>query len=201
MKTLREIYTDLVAAHAANTPGEMVTTFSDKGSQHSYIEFYEQYFAPHREHASVLEIGVMTGGSLLLWQEYFDTVWLTGIDLRAGFNQELPFQKEIVARFHWGVDSTDSAQVPDLPEYQFVIDDGAHDLQSQIATFRNYWHLVRPGGTYFIEDIESDANLTVLQARLQGWLTDQAHTVQIKHYRGFPHRADDQILAITKEIK
>jgi hypothetical protein len=198
MKTLREIYTDLVATHAANTPGEMVTTFSDKGSMHSYIEFYEQYFAPHREHASVLEIGVMTGGSLLLWQEYFDTVWLTGIDLREGFNLELPFQTEIVARFHWGVDSTDSAQVPDLPEYQFVIDDGAHDLKSQIQTLKNYWHLVRPGGTYFIEDIEDDISVEILQCFVQSWITTP-HTTE--HYRGFEHRADDQILAITKEHK
>jgi hypothetical protein len=199
MKTLREIYTHLVATHAANTPGEMVTTFSDKGSMHSYIDYYERHFAPHREHASVLEIGVMTGGSLLLWQEYFDTVWLTGIDLREGFNSELPFQSEIVARFHWGVDSTDSAQVPDLPEYQFVIDDGAHDAASQIATFKNYWQFVAPGGTYFIEDIENDSSLQTITQFLLGWQKFHPHTTD--YYRGHAHRQDDRILAITKEIK
>ena len=199
MKTLREIYTDLVAAHAANTPGEMVTTFSDKGSQHSYIEFYERHFEPHRALASVLELGVMTGGSLLLWQEYFDNVWLTGIDLRAGFNQELPFQNQLAARFHWGVDSTDSAQVPVLHKtHQFVIDDGAHDLKSQVQTLKNYWQFVRPGGTYFIEDIEDDISVEILQCFVKSWITTP-HTVD--YYRGFAHRQDDRILAVTKEIK
>lgn len=201
MKTLRQIYDELVAEHAANTQGEMVTTFSDKGTMHSYIEFYERYFEPHRAEASVLEIGVMTGGSMLLWQRYFDTVWLTGVDLRVGFNQQLPFQDEIVAAWKWGIDSTDTEQVPALPQHRFVIDDGAHDLESQIATFRNYWHLVQPGGTYFVEDIESDQNYTVLLTRLQGWLQAQDQKFSTEHYRGFAHRADDQILAITKEMK
>jgi hypothetical protein len=75
MKTLREIYTELVAEHAANTAGEMVTTFSDKGTMHSYIEYYEKHFAPRRHDPVLLmEIGVMTGGSLLMWQQYFDDV-------------------------------------------------------------------------------------------------------------------------------
>jgi hypothetical protein len=199
MTPLRAIYDTLVAEHAANTTGEMVTTFSDKGTMHSYIEYYERHFEPHRALGSVLEIGVMTGGSMLLWQHYFDSVFLTGVDLRHGFNQELEFQKELTwAVWHWGVDSTNSAQVPDLKQHQFVIDDGAHDLESQIQTLKNYWQFVEPGGTYFVEDIESDANTDALRKFVGDWITEP-HTVD--YYRGFAHRADDRILAITKELK
>ena len=199
MKTLREIYNRLVAEHAANTAGEMVTVFSDKGTMHSYIEYYEQHFEPHRALASILEIGVMTGGSLLLWQHYFDSVQLTGVDLRDGFNQPLPFQKELAyAQWHWGVDSTDPDQVPDLDQYQFVIDDGAHDEYSQMKTFQNYWQFVQPGGTYFIEDIESDASTATIREFIEIFVKEP-HTVD--YYRGFAHRADDRILAIRKEKK
>lgn len=202
MKTLREIYSELVAEHAADSTGEMVTTFSDKGTMHSYIEFYEKYFEPHREQASILEIGVMTGGSMLMWSKYFDSVFLTGVDLRKGFNQELEFQKELeYAVWHWGVDSTDPKQIPDLKQYRFVIDDGAHDLESQFKTFCNYWQFVQPGGVYFVEDIESDHNNIVLRSWIEGWLRAQNTEHSIEHYRGFAHRADDQILAITKEMK
>jgi len=199
MTPLRAIYDTLVAEHAANTSGEMVTTFSDKGTMHSYIEYYERHFEPHRALASVLEIGVMTGGSMLLWQHYFDSVFLTGVDLRQGFNQPLPFQDELTwAVWHWGVDSTNPDHVPDLKQHQFVIDDGAHDLESQIKTLKNYWRFVQPGGTYFIEDIENDANTEALRKFISDWVKEP-HTVD--YYRGFEHRADDRILAITKERK
>jgi hypothetical protein len=200
MKTLREIYDDLIEQHAAGAAGEIVTTFSDKGRMHSYIEYYEQWFEPRRHRpVQLLEIGVMTGGSMLLWQRYFVDVLLAGIDLRQGFNQTLPFQDEILCMWRWGVDSTDPAQVPALGQYDFVIDDGAHDAASQIATFKNYWPHVAPGGTYFIEDIESDASLQTITQFLLGWQQFHPHTTD--YYRGFAHRADDRILAITKESK
>jgi hypothetical protein len=197
MKTLREIYDQLVAEHAANTAGEMVTTFSDKGTMHSYIEYYESWFAPHRANSSILEIGVMTGGSMLMWFEYFDSVRMTGVDLRDGFNRELEFQSELEhCDWHWGIDSTDSTQTPVLARHQFVIDDGAHDLESQIKTFKNYWKFVQPGGTYFVEDIENDVNTEALREFVRTWVKTP-HSVD--YYRGHSHRKDDRILAITKE--
>jgi len=198
MLTLRELYDELIAAHAPATEGEMVTTFSDKGTMHSYIEYYEKFMHPYRDQCSVLEIGVMTGGSMLMWQRYFDESSLTGVDLRNGFNAELPFQKDIRAVWHWGVDSTDSEQVPFIKQHRFVIDDGAHDVDSQIATFKNYWQFVQPGGTYFVEDIENDESTQTLRDFLDIYLTEP-HTID--YFRGFDHRQDDRILAITKEMK
>lgn len=199
MTPMRAIYNSLVAEHAANTQGEMVTVFSDKGTMHSYVEYYESWFEPHRSLCSILEIGVMTGGSMLLWQHYFDSVFLTGVDLRNGFNQELEFQKDLgYAVWHWGIDSTDPEQIPDLKQHQFIIDDGAHDLESQIRTLKNYWQFVQPGGTYFIEDIEDDANTEALKKFIADWI-QEPHRVD--YYRGFAHRSDDRILAITKEKK
>jgi hypothetical protein len=200
MKTLRQIYDELVEQHATNLAGEIVTAFSDKGRMHSYIEYYEQWFEPRRsEPVQLLEIGVMTGGSLLLWQHYFDHADLVGIDLRQGFNQTRPFQQAIQADWHWGVDSTDPAQVPDLGQYDFIIDDGAHDAASQIRTFQNYWPHVADGGTYFIEDIESDASMQTISEFMLGWQKFHPHTTD--YYRGFAHRQDDRILAITKEAR
>ena len=199
MNTLRQIYDDLVRTHANNTAGEMVTAFTDKGREHSYIEYYEQWFEPRRhEPVQLLEIGVMTGASMLLWQQYFDDVMLAGIDLREGFNTPLPFQADILAMWRWGVDSTDSAQVPALGQYDFIIDDGAHDGLSQCLTFQNYWPHLAPGGTYFVEDLESDTSLKNIKLFLKGYLQDQPHTTH--YYRGHAHRADDRILAITKEM-
>lgn len=194
--TLTETYENLLTELAIPRGGEMVFRFCDKGHNHSYLNFYERYFRPHRADASILEIGVMTGGSLLLWQRWFDQVATTGIDLRQGFNETFDWQKEINADWHWGIDTTAADQVPSLGEYDFVIDDGLHTLEGQWSTFQNYWHTVRPGGTYFIEDVESAANLEELRRRIDFML---GITVEIEHYRGHT-REDDQILAVTRKI-
>ena len=194
--TLTETYEKLLADLKIESGGEMVFRFCDKGHNHSYLDFYDKYFDPYRSGASILEIGVMTGGSLLLWQQYFDIVVLKGLDLRTGFNQDFAWQDHIRATWCWGVDSTDPAQVPDLAQYQFVIDDGLHTLAGQWSTFENYWPMVKPGGTYFVEDIESQANTAELRTRIHALLGD---TVTIEHYRGHT-REDDQILAVTRKI-
>lgn len=193
--TLKETYLTLLTELAIPLGGEMVYRFCDKGHNHSYLDFYERYFAPHRDHTSILEIGVMTGGSLLLWQRWFKSLRATGIDQREGYNETFGWQSEIDAICHWGVDSTADELGIELDQYQFIIDDGDHTLNGQWATFRNFWDLVRVGGTYFIEDIETQHNSDLLRDRITQRLGD---TVSIEHYRGHT-REDDQILAVTRK--
>jgi hypothetical protein len=193
--TLTQTYDDLLKELAIPCGGEMVFRFCDKGHNHSYLPFYQKYFEPYRSSAAILEIGVMTGGSLLLWQRWFDKVETVGIDLRNGYNEIFPWQTEIVCTNHWSTDTTNAASVPALNQYNFVIDDGLHTLDGQWQTFQNYWQFVKSDGTYFIEDIETEHNQQELQFRIQAWLGD---AVQIEHYRGHT-REDDQILAITRK--
>jgi len=48
------------------------TGWPDKGTTHSYIEVYEEILAPYRKTAkNILEIGLMSGESLRMWDEYF----------------------------------------------------------------------------------------------------------------------------------
>lgn len=37
--------------------------------------------------------------------------------------------------------------------FDIILDDGSHISKHMTATFRYAWHLLRPGGVYFIEDI------------------------------------------------
>ena len=193
--TLLETYENLLEELAIPLGGEMVFRFCDKGHNHSYLPFYQGYFEPRKSQASIIEIGVMTGGSLLLWQRWFDSVKTTGIDLRAGYNETFAWQAEIAADYHWSTDTTDAKFIPNLAPVDFVIDDGLHTLEGQWSTFQNYWRFVRPGGTYFIEDIETQLNADLLTDRITQRL---GNSVEIQHYRGHT-REDDQILAITRK--
>ena len=146
--TLTETYNALLKEFDIAQGGEMVYRFCDKGHNHSYLDFYERYFAPHRDHASILEIGVMTGGSLLLWQRWFDSLTATGIDLREGYNETFAWQSEIEAICHWGVDST-----ADEPAVEHFETSGILCVQVALTllktlrlkpTLRNYAHALRP---------------------------------------------------------
>lgn len=182
--------------------GEMVYTFSDKGAMHSYIDYYEKHFETKRDNVRLLEIGVMTGGSLLMWQEFFKKYQLVGVDLNTSWNQPRPFQKQLEddsnIKVFFGVDSIRGTVPPEVAaqRFDFIIDDGDHSLSGQLGTLKNYWSLLDEGGVYFVEDVigESEANSIIEYAR-----ANIPDAVRFEHYKGFKMgRADDQIVAFIK---
>ncbi len=198
---LGEIYQAMIDHYHINTAGEIVTEFTDKGTVHSYIDFYQQQFAPCRMHTRLLEIGMMTGASMKLWTEYFCVYQLVGIDLRAGWNNPQPWQTDLEqdpnVELHFGIDSTCQQVEFDEP-FTIIIDDGAHDWQSQMLTFRNYWPQLAPGGVYYIEDVEDARSLALLRQAIPAWLGPDV-TIGMDQYLGHRHgRQDDQILIIKK---
>ena len=122
----------------------------DKGQRHSYERIYEPVFAPIRNEAfTLLEIGVFRGASLAAWADYFPNALLIGVDT---FQRVPPHEVAILShpRVKWfQMDSTREA--PDV-RVDFIIDDGNHTPEAQLATLALYRPLLNPGGRYFIED-------------------------------------------------
>jgi hypothetical protein len=198
---MQEIYLDLIAHYNINTVGEIVEQFSDKGTVHSYIDFYAANFESARKFCRMLEIGLMTGASMKLWTEYFYLYEIAGIDLRNGWNDTRPWQADLESdpkiELHFGIDSTRQQVEFDEP-FNIILDDGAHDWQSQFLTFRNYWPALAEGGVYYIEDVESSDSMQKLRETILRWLGPDV-TVGINQHLGHKGgRADDQILIIKK---
>jgi hypothetical protein len=203
--SLIELYNTLANQHGSKTE-EMIFTFSDKGSMHSYIEFYEQYFEPRREHVSLLEIGIMTGGSMHLWQRYFKKYQLVGIDLSPSWNQLRNFQAEVENDPNITLLFEINSRNKQIPEevksmsFDFIIDDGDHSVLAQMDTFENYWPVLADQGTYFIEDVVGVTQAEALKNFLTEYSNKHQQVLKIDHYQGLKNgRADDQILAISKE--
>lgn len=128
-----------------------------KGSQHhNYMVEYEKYFAPIRETTRlVLEIGIEQGQSLQIWREYFPNAVVCGID-----------HAEICKRYEGErtrvfigeqQDEVFLKAMCDQVEGQFdiIIDDGSHVLAQYIRSLRALSPKLKPGGYYFIEDINA----------------------------------------------
>ena len=127
---------------------------SDKIDNH-YLEQYD----PALEHLVnenivLLELGVLNGGSLLLWSDYFPQGKIVGIDIK------LPKKFQPTERIHiFEGSQTDTNFLSDVADktapdgYDVIIDDASHVGQ---LTKTAFWHLfdnhLKPGGLYIIED-------------------------------------------------
>lgn len=155
---------------------------SDKGSVHSYLPVYAELFAHRRATArSVLEIGVLEGHSLLLWQTYFERALVQGVDLIPGHGA-LVF------------DSRDPDHVRHvLKERRFdvIIDDGDHSAEAQVATYSALRDHLAPGGIYVIEDV---CNLAGTRDRFEA--IDPRRAVEVIDLRQKKGVSDDVLVVI-----
>jgi demethylmacrocin O-methyltransferase len=111
-------------------------------------------FTPSYDQAQigrVLEVGVQSGGSLLLWCHLWPTIErVVGIDL-------VPPSGPLNSRIQFfQADQNDTMRVDaianDTGPFELVVDDASHIGEASWTTFRALWPHVKPGGIYAVED-------------------------------------------------
>jgi hypothetical protein len=123
---------------------------------HHYFPVYERHFSHWKNRALTFwEIGVLSGGSLAMWQQYFGPyARIIGIDIdpackshekqgisvRIGNQSDPVFLDAVVREFG----------VPDI-----VLDDGSHRMSDLWATFQHLYPLMGKNGIYAIEDLHT----------------------------------------------
>ena len=153
-----------------------------------YIATYKELFAPLKDKpVTILELGVLSGASLLMWADYFeheDSV-VVGLDMSPpvnlydlagdsaeyiGLDQVYQYQGQ---QDDWYL--TDSIAAKHGP-FDIIIDDASHRRQPTETSFLQLKEHVKPGGFYVIED----------------WGTgywDSSRGFDGAHYRGSGHNA------------
>lgn len=130
---------------------------TDKCHPKKYIEhFYQPLFVAFGDSkVDVLEIGVRHGASMKLWHESNNSGRIVGLD--NGSNLHLPRSEWIESeRCEYVECDGYSAEVVNMYEDDFdlIIDDGPHSLESQIWAIQNWYTRLSPGGFLVIEDIQ-----------------------------------------------
>lgn len=127
---------------------------SDK-INNDHLKKYDQVFKPYIDKKiALLELGVLKGGSLKLWRDYFPFGTIVGIDIK------LPESFDPGERIHIfegnQADLQFLSQVANkmAPEgFDIIIDDASHVGEPTKTAF---WHLfdnhLKPNGLYVIED-------------------------------------------------
>jgi hypothetical protein len=122
---------------------------------HGYLDVYDPILAPWlgRE-IKLLEIGILKGGSLQLWRDYFPLGTIVGIDLKL---PEHFISGERIQIFEGSQSDeqflSEVANETASEGFDIIIDDASHIGE---LTRRTFWHLfdhhLKPGGLYAIED-------------------------------------------------
>lgn len=190
MKSLAEIYEQ----HA----GSDARTGCDKNTVHSYLETYAELLAPYRSTAKrVLEVGIMGGHSLRMWEEFFDGAEVHGVDLCdqpfSGLADLRPMIAEGTHHIHL-FDAMLSERVEEHfagKVFDVIIEDASHSIESQLEIYANLKSHVAPGGIYIIEDVE---NIDASRKKLEQ--IDPDCLVRVFDLRDRKKRFDDVLVVI-----
>lgn len=122
-----------------------------------YLDAYHLHFSGRcQEPLHILELGVASGASLMLWQEYFPRAKVAGLDLKPR-----PALLEEHKNIYYAQGSQDDTALLDKTArkvtggsgFDIIIDDASH---VGYLSHRSFDHLFRkwlkPGGWYVIED-------------------------------------------------
>ena len=149
-------------AVASNLNALAVLWGTDKAlGHHGYTPHYATHLRSRRRSIEcVLEIGIgnerdpLTGGnSLRMWRHYFPRAKIYGIDL---YDKWFDDEARITALKADQSDPIALRQAVDgCPPFDLVVDDGSHVGSHVITTFDVLFPMVKPGGYYAIEDLET----------------------------------------------
>ena len=120
---------------------------TDKESTHHYLDTYDRLFAPFKnKKINLLEVGIATGGSLKLWDDYFSKANIVGIDVINEVKYEYSKKVKLCFEDIHEIDFEDNCT-------DIAIDDGSHLIDDQIYFIKTLFWSLRKGGLLIIEDI------------------------------------------------
>lgn len=191
---------------------------TDKGTAHSYIDIYDSLFEKIRtKKNNFLEIGVLLGGSLRMWEHFFENSQIYGVDdfsqkstneYFGGINVD-PESVKKELNSHERIkfiecDSRNSEQVKKKIaslriKFDVIIDDGEHSIPCQIDNFENFIPLLNKGGMYIIEDCRGPSGAEEVKRHI---LKNHEDFEAEIHVLNLTKKSDDVLMVVKrKQVK
>jgi hypothetical protein len=135
---------------------------TDKGSifgeGHSYTEFYDEFFQQfkNQEEINILEVGVLDGMSLKMYNEYFNgRCNIYGLDIDNKSHLDTENIKTFIVDQGSAEQLDNFKQIIGDTKFDIIIDDGSHQLNHQQLTLYKFHDLLKPNGIYILEDLHT----------------------------------------------
>jgi len=176
-------------------------TRTDKNTVHAYLDLYQKLIQNKKNTTgNILEIGIGGGGSIQLWNDFFLNANIYSIDItpmNCVFERLLSLKR---VTLYTSVDAYDekifwSYFVSKNLNFDVILDDGAHTLESMIKFIQLYTQILTKDGILIIEDIP-DINWTqslknVTPENLKKYIT----VYDLRHIK---NKSDDIVFVIDK---
>lgn len=129
-------------------------TGTDKASHaHDYLGVYDRYIRNLAEagDGGLLELGWFGGASMRMWRDWLPEGWsVSGLDIE---------DKEPIEGVNFILGDQRSSEIAERAAnlygpWDVIVDDASHLSPLTIGSFQAYWPYLRPGGFYFVEDLE-----------------------------------------------
>jgi len=174
---------------------------TDKNTLHSYLPLYQKLLISKKETAkNVLEVGILQGGSIKLWNDFFTNATIYGLDILHINNvwSELKNKERIV--LHTSTDAYNhdfftSQFLNKNIKCDFMLDDGPHTLASMIQFIKLYSQIMTDDGILIIEDVQSWDWIDSLKNEVPD---DLKQFIKVYDLRANKNRYDDIVFTIDK---
>lgn len=127
---------------------------TDKGI-HGLLGIYNEKFQLLKDNeVKLLEIGILKGGSLLMWRDYFKKGIIAGLDCNQVTLDDNTGRVHVYRGFQQDTAILDTIRTECARDgFDIIIDDASHIAE---LTYYSFWYLfdnhLKPGGIYVIED-------------------------------------------------
>ena len=126
---------------------------------HNYTKWYEAMWGGQRlEPVKLLEIGVQGGGSLRMWEAFFPNGRIVGMDIDPRCSALASRRVDIVIGSQADPEVCAVVAQRNPKGFDIIIDDGSHVSEHMQKSFDLYFPILKPGGTYVIEDLHCSYN-------------------------------------------
>lgn len=121
-----------------------------------YFDVYERHLSRFvGKNPRILEVGILGGGSMELWDKYFNGAEITGIDIDSRCSEyKYNFPVEIVIGNQEDESFWNSFWTNRQP-YDIIIDDGGHTMRQQTVTLNCCYPHLSDGGILVVEDVHT----------------------------------------------
>ena len=124
-----------------------------------YFPIYEKHFKKFKnKNPVILEIGIFKGGSIDMWNYYFDnkcTLYCVDIDPECKKFENESKNVKVFIGDQEDPNFWDSFFEKNDIQFDMVIEDGGHTMQQQIVTYEKVINRVKNGGVYLCEDLHT----------------------------------------------
>ncbi|MDO8640758.1 MAG: hypothetical protein Q7R33_04375 [Nitrosarchaeum sp.] len=169
---------------------ELGLKYNTDKAQHGYLPIYESYLGPIRhEVTSILELGILRGQSLLMWQEFFPNAKIYGLDIDPDTNKDYGLNIKTFTGSQDNCDVLQSVIDTNNGPLDVIIDDASHITNLTIASFNFLIPFTKR--FYIFEDMRNTYDQP-LKSHLEndplGWPGQHLNT--LKDADWFNYRAD-----------